>query len=61
MIDVAISIRHIHVSFVFYDHEVKKILNVAAVLFRMKFSSVMEFKEVVGVSDISAAFGCLNL
>ena len=33
----------------------------AAALFRIKLGNVLEFKESVGVSDISAAFGCLHL
>lgn len=56
-----LSVRRIHVSFVFHNHEVKTFLNVAAGLFRIKLDNVMEFKELVGVSDISSAFGCLHL
>lgn len=32
-----------------------------AELFRIRLGSVLQFKDLVGVSDISAAFGCLHL
>ena len=56
-----LSVRRLHVSFVFYNHEVEIFLNVDAELFRIRLGNALEFKELVGVSDISAAFSCPHL